>query len=89
MMIMMMMMFITIFAGDQSSKGSRRIWGRSACWKFAKSRMNKEVNREKRATDIRRLRPKVRSRVMLLNHGGARLVAEGGLCQVKGGLPKT
>ena len=32
---------------------------------------------------------KVRSRVMLLNHGGARLVAEGGLCRVKGGLPKT
>ena len=33
----LMMMFITIFAGDCSSKGRRRIWAfvRRLCWKFA------------------------------------------------------
>ena len=45
--------------GESGGQKHEGCGGRSACWKFAKSRMNKEINREERATDIRRLRDRL------------------------------
>ena len=60
------------------------------CLLEVRQKQNEQRNKQRRESYRHpEAQTKVRSRVMLLNHGGARLVAEGGLCRVKGGLPKT